>query len=97
MKASELAADARDELSMNYVSGQYSTQEGNVCSISALERVAVKTMAIQQAGVVQKALEEKCLEVYGFRSIPRTHDAIGKGAMLDLWDKTVIGLLEIGE
>lgn len=95
MKASELAADARDELSMNYVSGAYSTQAGEVCSISALERVAVRNMAIQEAGVVQRALEAKCLEVYGKLSIPSTHDSICKDAMLELWDKTVIGLQEV--
>jgi hypothetical protein len=99
MKASELAADARDELFQGWTQSAYVTNEGTVCAIGAVERVAMRNMAFAQAGVVQAALDEKAAEIFGkpclvqeFNDYMRTT----KQDMLDLFDKTVIGLEEKG-
>lgn len=98
MKASELLAEARDELFQGWVQGSYVTQEGAVCAIGAVERVAMKNMAFAQAGVAQDALNAKAQEIYNTAYVQNVNDtfARGKQDMLDLFDKAIIGLEEVG-
>lgn len=97
MKPSEILADARDELSVNYTRGTYMAADGTVCSISAIERVAMANMEFEAAAVAQQALLKKVRELFGKNAdIEHAHDGISKDAMLEIWDKAIIQLEEVG-
>lgn len=98
MKPSELLAEARDELYAGWTQGEYVSAVGNVCAIGAVERCAMRNMAFAEAGVAQNALNAKALEIYGVNSVQRANDSMvsGKQDVLDLMDKCIIGLEEVG-
>ncbi len=100
MKASELSDAARCELDMGWTQGEYSNYQGNVCAIGALERVAMKNMAIGQAGLVQQELDAKAHEMSNgeFDRVQSFNDDRNttKQDVLNLFDKVTIGLEEKG-
>lgn len=97
MKASEVLGEARDELYLGWAQGNYVGQAGTVCAIGAIERVALKNMAIAEAGIAENALQEKAREIYNC-SVQRFNDngRTLKEHVLELFDKTINGLEEIG-
>lgn len=106
MKVSEFVAQARDHLSAAWTKGSYrNSQDQSVCAIGALDRVAMENL--QQGGVqahspAREALLVQAREMFNLPSlnyIPGLNDEMGrtKQDMLDLFDKTVIGLEEHGE
>lgn len=99
MKVSEFLAQARDELFKGWTKGSYQNEDGQCCAIGAIERVAMNTMAIEEAGKAQEAINAKAREVHGVSQVQHINDSMGtsKQDMLDLFDKTVIGLEERGE
>jgi hypothetical protein len=99
VKVSEFLAQARDELFKGWTKGSYQNSVGQVCAIGAIERVAMNTMAIEEAARAQAAINAKALEVHGVSQVQHINDsqATSKQDMLDLFDKAVIGLEERGE
>jgi hypothetical protein len=99
MKPSELLAEARDELYQGWAQSAYVTQNGTVCAIGAVQSCAMKHMAFAEAGVAQDALNAKSLEIYGKPAVQNVNDSHGttKQDMLDLFDKSIIGLEEHGQ
>lgn len=105
MKASELAAEARDEIYMGWTQDEYSNMAGHVCAVGAVERVALRNMAIAQAGIVQAALNEKAQEMFG-QAFGRNFDRVQsfnddlhttRDDVLALFDKVTLELGERGE
>ena len=99
MKVSEFLAQARDELFKGWTKNKYQNGQGQVCAIGAIERVAMNTMAIEEAGKAQEAINAKALEVHGVSQVQHVNDSMGtsKQDMLDLFDKCINGLEEHGE
>lgn len=99
MKVSEFLAQARDELFKGWTKGAYQNTQGQVCAIGAIERVALSTMEIEAAAKAQQAINEKALEVYGMDIVQSVNDdrSTTKQDVLDLFDKSIIGLEERGE
>lgn len=99
MKVSEFLAQARDELFKGWTKGSYQNQVGQVCAIGAIERVAMNTMAIEEAAQAQAAINAKAREVHGVSQVQHINDSMGtsKQDMLDLFDKAINGLEEHGE
>jgi hypothetical protein len=99
MKVSEFLAQARDELFKGWTKNAYHNGEGQVCAIGAIERVALSTMAIEEAARAQAEINAKAREIHGVDVVQHLNDAgkTSKQDMLDLFDKTVIGLEERGE
>lgn len=99
MKASELLNEARDELFQSWTQGSYVTAEGSVCAVGAIQRCAMRNMAFAEAGVAQNALDAKAFEIYGESMVQHVNDSwtIRKQDMLDLFDKSSIGLEEVGK
>lgn len=99
MKVSEFLAQARDELFKGWTKNHYRNGEGQVCAIGAIERVALSTMAIEEAAAAQAEINAKAREIHGVEMVQHLNDSMGtsKQDMLDLFDKTVIGLEERGE
>lgn len=98
MKASEFLAQARDEVFKGWTQHSYRTTAGQVCAVGAIERVAMATMAIETAAAAQAALNAKALEVHGKVQVQYVNDHVAtrRQDVLDLFDKTIIGLEEQG-
>lgn len=98
MKVSEFLAAARDEVFKGWTQRSYRTTAGAVCAVGAIERVAMATMAIETAAAAQAALNAKALEVHGSSMVQSVNDktSTSQQDVLDLFDKTVIGLEEQG-
>lgn len=98
MKASELLAEARDELYQGWTQGQYITNEGSVCAVGAVQKCAMRNMAFAEAGVAQQALNSKAREIYGMSMVQHVNDwdSTGKQDILDLMDKATNYLQEVG-
>lgn len=100
MKVSEFIGHARDELFKGWTQGAYRTNKGQVCAVGALERVAMQNLSeVATAGKAQEAINAKAKEVYGVHRVQSINDrsTTGQQDMLDLFDKTMIGLEERGE
>lgn len=113
MKASELLSDARDELFQGWEKGTLLNEStGGVCAIGALRRATVSNIhngATKVFGEARCALNEKAFEmaadigydtgIYRRLAVESFNDASGsgKGDLLNLFDKTIIGLEEQGK
>jgi hypothetical protein len=99
MKVSEFLGEARDELYKGWTQRAYRTQAGSVCAVGAIERVALRHLDnIDVAGQAQDAINKAAAEVHGITQVRSVNDRIGttKQDILDLFDKTIIGLEETG-
>lgn len=99
MKVSEFLAEARAELDAGWVQGTWQTGNGEVCHEGACDRVAMRHLdQIPVAAAARKAIDEKALEMFGMPTGRAANDTTGrqKQEMLDLYDKTIIGLEERG-
>lgn len=103
MKVSEFLAQARDILSGSWTQGTYrNTITGTVCSKGACERVALSNLSeqgiITTAAYADRELEAKSLEIYSLGVISFNDETSTKHQdVLDLFDKTIIGLEEHGK
>ena len=99
MKVSEVLTEARAEVEKGWYQGGYEDGYGGVCALGAIRRVVAKTihpfLCYQDAHF---PLAEKLQEIYGFDSISQFNDepTTTKQDVLDLFDKTIIGLEEVG-
>jgi hypothetical protein len=111
MKVSELLAAARDELFKGWTQGKLKDNVGNVCAVGALRRATMGHIQEGSVAVFNKArtaLNVKATEmkadvgmVDGFGpniAVESFNDFGGttKDDMLALFDKTIIGLEEVG-
>lgn len=103
MKASELVAKGRDVLAAGWCQHKYEDDDGNVCAIGALRRVAPNELGgYQGRGQAYfdacKALNAKSYEMFGICDVSLLNDQnmTTKQDMLDIFDKTIAGLEEKG-
>lgn len=109
MKVSELLAEARDEVFKGWVQKTVRDNVGNVCAVGALRRATMNH--IQDGSVkvfpkARKALDAKAREMaadvgggdFSINVVESFNDFWGtdKQAMLNLFDKVIIGLEEVG-
>lgn len=110
MKVSELLADARDELSMGWEKGRLmNAQTGGVCAVGALRRATMNNIQQGSAALFSKArqaLNLKSREMRAdigypgdFSSVESFNDwaKTERADVLNMFDKTIIGLEERGE
>jgi len=99
MKVSELLGEARDELDKGWTKGAYSTQQGHVCAVGAIERVALRHLDIQAAAKAQAEINRLAAEIHNVDYVQSFNDRYGtsKQDVLNLFDKAIIGLEERGE
>ncbi|WPH57783.1 hypothetical protein [Mycobacterium phage WXIN] len=103
MKTSEFIAEARDELFQGWTQGSYRSAQG-VCVLGALDRVVMRHLtnggvtARAEAQVeISKMAQELFPDIWQ-GNIPSLNDYFSttKDDMLNLLDKSVIGLEEVG-
>jgi len=103
MKVSEFVAQVRDVLSGHWTQGRYKNEHtGDVCILSGCERVTLYNIAEQDivptAARAVKAINKKTHEMHNVSIIPfNDDDDTNHQDVLNLLDKTVIGLEERGE
>ena len=104
MKTSEFVAQARDEIHGGWVQGSYRNEQG-VCILGALDRIALRNLqagGVQARAVAQQEIEKMAQELFPdiWRgNIPELNDMFRttKDDVLNLMDKTIIGLEEHGQ
>ncbi|OCB09247.1 hypothetical protein A5717_26085 [Mycolicibacterium porcinum] len=100
MKVSEFLTEARAELDAGWVQGTWQNGGGDVCHEGACDRVAMRHLdQIPVAAAARAAIDAKAMEIYNEASGRIVNDMEGrtKQDMLDLYDKTIIGLEERGQ
>lgn len=105
MKVSELLAQARDELFKGWVSGKLlDVQSGGVCAVGALRRATMSNIQNGSSAVFWEArteLNRKACEMSNSRfdlvEHFNDHFASGKQDMLDLFDKAIVSVEEVGK
>ena len=100
MKVSEFLTEARAELDAGWIQGAWQNGNGDVCHEGACDRVAMRHLdQIPIAAAARAAIDAKAMEIYGLASGRSVNDTTGrqKQDMLDLYDKTILGLEERGE
>jgi hypothetical protein len=102
LKVSEFLGEARDEIANHYTRGQMRNDngDGEVCSRGAIRRVAARHLdQLDVAYRADAALLAAVREVSGFAdsSIERAHDHSDQEYMLNIFDKAICGLEEIGQ
>ncbi|AWH13963.1 hypothetical protein SEA_HALLEY_152 [Mycobacterium phage Halley] len=107
MKTSEFVSQARDEIYQGWTQNSYRTDQG-VCVLGALDRVALHNLhqgpeeTVKARAKAQKEIEKMAEELFPDAwngSIPALNDSFSttKDDVLNLLDKTTIGLEERGE
>lgn len=104
MKTSEFIDEVRDSLFAGWTQGSYRRENGDVCILGALDRVALRNLGqdgVRTCAKARKELTKTAAEMFPgefFGDIPSWNDChASHDDVLNLCDKTAMRLLEAGE